>query len=113
MSRKQNEEMSLEMLNTIKKCMEERDPSSWPYFANDELLAIFQTVASGKINYWTGKECHLFEQEFAGFCGSEYGIALTNGGDALGTAFHALNIGTGDEVIVTPRTFIASAHVGK
>jgi dTDP-4-amino-4,6-dideoxygalactose transaminase len=50
-----------------------------------------------------------FQKEFAAFCGVKHAIALANGSVALELALHALDIGSGDEVIVTPRTFIASA----
>ena len=60
------------------------------------------------MNYWTGKECREFEREFAAWCGARHAVALANGTLALDVALHALGIGPGDEVIVTPRTFIAS-----
>lgn len=63
---------------------------------------------SNNVNYWTGNECRKFEKEFAAYIKSEYAIALANGSVALEVALRALNIGPGDEVIVTPRTFIAS-----
>ena len=50
-----------------------------------------------------------FQNEFAAFCGVRHAIALANGSVALDLALYALNIGPGDEVIVTPRTFVASA----
>jgi dTDP-4-amino-4,6-dideoxygalactose transaminase len=63
---------------------------------------------SNKVNYWTGGQGKLFEQEFAHFSDSRYAIALANGTVALDLALKALGVGEGDEVIVTPRTFIAS-----
>ena len=66
-------------------------------------------MRSGKVNRWTGRECLQFEEEFAAFCGSKHAISLANGTVALELALYALGIGQGDEVIVTPRTFIASA----
>jgi len=56
----------------------------------------------------TGGECRKFEKEFAIWSESNYAVALGNGTLALDVAFKALNIGDGDEVIVTSRTFIAS-----
>jgi dTDP-4-amino-4,6-dideoxygalactose transaminase len=81
----------------------------WPYFAQDEIDAASAVLMSGKINYWTGEVGRLFEQEFAAFTGCNNAIALANGTVALELALYALGIGEGDEVIVTPRTFIASA----
>ena len=65
-------------------------------------------MLSNRVNYWTGQECREFEREFAAWCGVDHAIALTNGTLALDVALKALGIGPGDEVVVTPRTFIAS-----
>lgn len=81
----------------------------WPYFELDEIEAATAPLRSGKVNYWTGTEGREFEKEFAFFTGCSYAIALANGTVALELALYALGIGAGDEVIVTPRTFIASA----
>ncbi|MHB8412433.1 MAG: DegT/DnrJ/EryC1/StrS family aminotransferase [Candidatus Acidiferrales bacterium] len=66
-------------------------------------------LRSGKVNYWTGEEGRLFEQEFAAFTGTQHAVALVNGTVALELALYALGVGPGDEVIVPSRTFIASA----
>jgi dTDP-4-amino-4,6-dideoxygalactose transaminase len=80
----------------------------WPSFDHDYIVAVSRILKSGKVNYWTGEECRKFEKEFAEYFDSNYAIALANGTLALDLAFNALNIGKGDEVIVTSRTFIAS-----
>jgi dTDP-4-amino-4,6-dideoxygalactose transaminase len=82
--------------------------SPWPSFTAEEATAVSQVVLSNKVNYWTGTECREFEKEFAAWCGVKHAIALSNGTLALDLALKALNIGPGDEVVVTPRTFIAS-----
>jgi len=81
----------------------------WPYYEEDEIKAVADVLRSGRVNYWTGTQCRAFEHEFADFCGRRHGIALANGTVALELALRALRIGVGDEVIVTPRSFIASA----
>jgi hypothetical protein len=81
----------------------------WPFFAEDEIEAVQRVLRSGKVNYWTGEECRDFEKEFADYAGVNHAIALANGTLALELALKAYNIGQGDEVIVTSRTFIASA----
>lgn len=81
----------------------------WPFFEQDEIDAVTKVLQSGKVNYWTGEEGRLLEREFADFTGCKYAVAVANGTVALELALHALGIGTGDEVIVTSRTFIASA----
>ncbi|KEQ13075.1 DegT/DnrJ/EryC1/StrS family aminotransferase [Endozoicomonas numazuensis] len=83
--------------------------SPWPSFTQEEVEAISRILLSNKVNYWTGTEGHEFEKEFAQYTGSKYAIALANGTLALDLALKALDIKAGDEVIVTSRTFIASA----
>lgn len=82
--------------------------SPWPSFSEEEANAVRDVVLSNKVNYWTGQECREFEKEFAAWAGTEHAVAVTNGTVALDLALLALGIGAGDEVIVTPRTFLAS-----
>ena len=82
--------------------------SPWPMFNDEEADAVRDVLISNKVNYWTGKECRKFEREFSEFSDSKYAVALGNGTLALDVALKALDIGGGDEVIVTSRTFIAS-----
>ncbi|MCV6622693.1 MAG: DegT/DnrJ/EryC1/StrS aminotransferase family protein [Cellvibrionaceae bacterium] len=82
--------------------------SSWPSFSKEEAEAVKNVLLSNKVNYWTGEEGRLFEQEFAEFSDCDYAIALANGTVALDLALNGLNVGEGDEVIVTSRTFLAS-----
>lgn len=81
----------------------------WPCFTDEEQDAVARVIGSNRVNYWTGDEGRMFEREFAEWVGSAKAIALTNGTLALEVALMALGIGPGDEVIVTPRTFLASA----
>lgn len=83
--------------------------SPWPSFTQEEADAVSRVLLSNKVNYWTGQECREFEKEFAAFAGTEYAVALANGTLALDVALKAMNIGAGDDVIVTSRTFLASA----
>lgn len=80
----------------------------WPSFTQEEADAVSQVLLSNKVNYWTGTECREFEKEFAAWAGTDYAVALANGTLALDVALQAMGIGEGDEVIVTPRSFIAS-----
>lgn len=86
----------------------------WPSFTEEEVQAVAKTLASNRVNYWTGNECRQFETEFAEWAGTSRGIALSNGTLALDLALHGLGIGSSngghatDEVVVAPRTFIAS-----
>nr|WP_199772370.1 DegT/DnrJ/EryC1/StrS aminotransferase family protein [Pseudomonas sp. PS02285] len=82
--------------------------SPWPSFSHEEADAVRDVILSNKVNYWTGQETRTFEKEFAAWSETEYAVALANGTVALDVAFKALGIGSGDEVIVTSRTFLAS-----
>jgi dTDP-4-amino-4,6-dideoxygalactose transaminase len=83
--------------------------SPWPSYSPEEIEAVAAVLRSGRVNYWTGDEGRQFERDYAAWCGSSHAVALANGTVALDVALQALGIGPGDEVIVTPRTFIASA----
>ena len=83
--------------------------SPWPSFTQEEADAVSQVLLSNKVNYWTGTQCRDFEKEYAAWSGTKYAIALANGTLALDVALKALGVGEGDEVITTPRTFLASA----
>jgi dTDP-4-amino-4,6-dideoxygalactose transaminase len=82
--------------------------SPWPCYTEEEVDAVRDVLLSNKVNYWTGTECREFEKEFAEFASCKYAVALTNGTVALDVAFKVLEVGAGDEVIVTSRTFLAS-----
>jgi dTDP-4-amino-4,6-dideoxygalactose transaminase len=87
----------------------------WPSFTDAEVEAASAVLRSNRVNYWTGEECRAFEREFATWSESAHAIAVANGTVALDLALHGLGIGAvnggnaADEVIVTPRTFLASA----
>jgi dTDP-4-amino-4,6-dideoxygalactose transaminase len=86
----------------------------WPSFTEEEAAAVTAVIQSNRVNYWTGQEGRSFEREFAEWLGSNHAIALSNGTLALDLALQGLGIGSAyggrstDEVVVTPRTFIAS-----
>jgi len=82
--------------------------SPWPSFTQEEANIVSKVLLSNKVNYWTGQEGREFEKEFANFADSKHAITLANGTLALDLALHALGVSDGDEVIVTPRTFLAS-----
>jgi dTDP-4-amino-4,6-dideoxygalactose transaminase len=83
----------------------------WPHYAGDEIEAVQKVLASGLVNYWTGDEARAFEKEFAAYVGVHHAIAVMNGTVALEGALIALGIDPGDDVVVTSRTFVASASV--
>lgn len=83
--------------------------SQWPYFDEEQIVAMLAVLRSGKVNHRAGDEGRTFEVEFARACGAAHAIARANGTVALEFALHVLGIGPGDEVIVTPGSFVASA----
>jgi dTDP-4-amino-4,6-dideoxygalactose transaminase len=82
--------------------------SPWPCFTEEEAEGVSRVLLSNKVSYWTGNECQEFEKEFGAWVGCDYSVALANGTVALESALKAIGVGLGDEVIVTPRTFLAS-----
>lgn len=85
------------------------DFPTWPHIPEEGIQAVSRVLSSNKINYWTGEQCRLFEQEFAQYSDTKYALAVANGTVAIEIALRAYGIGAGDEVIVPSRTFIATA----
>ncbi|MEI2790802.1 MAG: DegT/DnrJ/EryC1/StrS aminotransferase family protein [Steroidobacteraceae bacterium] len=80
----------------------------WPWYGSDERAAADAVLASGRVNYWTGEEGRAFEREYASHLNAKHAIALANGTLALELPLRCWGIGPGDEVVVTPRSFMAS-----
>jgi len=89
--------------------MHELKCAPWPNYSEAEGDLVRDVLLSNKVNYWTGEITGEFEKQFAAKMDCAYSIAIANGTLALDLAFIALEIGAGDEVIVTPRSFMASA----
>lgn len=86
-----------------------RPDEAWPFYAEDEIAASVEVLRSGKVNQWTGETVKAFQDACTERFQGGHGIALTNGTVALELALRAFGIGPGDEVIVSPRSFMASA----
>jgi perosamine synthetase len=80
-----------------------------PWLGEQEEANVLDAVRTGWISS-LGKYVSRFEEEFAAFCGTAYGVSVSNGTTALHLALHALGVGPGDEVIVPALTFVASAN---
>jgi len=78
-------------------------------YNKEQINSVIEILKKNKTNYWTGIHCKKFEQEFSRYIGSKYAVSLSSGSVALELALKALNLKKGDEVIVTPRSFIISA----
>lgn len=83
--------------------------SVWPFYNNHQINIVNRVIKSNKVNYWTGKESRKFENEFSNKIKLKYGVSVANGTLALEIALKALKLNLKDEVIVTPRSYIASA----
>lgn len=82
---------------------------NWPQYDEEQIRDVISVLRSGKVNAWTGTIVHQFETAYAALLGRAHAIALANGTVALDTALHAVGLEPGDEVVVTPRSFVASA----
>lgn len=84
----------------------------WPVFDEAEIHAVEEIIRSGN---WGDPNCSdrvaAFEKEFADYCGSKYAVSVVNGSVALRVALIACGVRPGDEVIVPPYTFIATASI--
>ena len=81
----------------------------WPKFSDSEAQQVKDVLLSGKINYWTGQMCTSFENKFSKYFNRKYGISVATGSIALDLAIKSLNLNKNDQVLVTPRSYIASA----
>lgn len=79
----------------------------WPIYDQSEEKQLLEVLRSGE--WWYGKKVRQFEREFADFQGAAYGVTCTNGTTAIEMGLRALGVTPGDEVIVPPYTFIATA----
>ena len=69
--------------------------------------AVLRVLASGQAIL--GSEVAALEREVADYCGTDHAVGCGSGTDALSLAFAALGIGPGDEVVMPPFTFFATA----
>ena len=82
---------------------------NYPYYNKSSIEKVKKILKSGRVNYWTGDECKNFEKEFSNYHNVKYSLSVSNGSVALEMALKALNLKKTDSVIVTPRSFVASA----
>jgi len=80
-----------------------------PMIEEEEISAVVRALRRGEISGSFGESISQFEQKFAEYCGCKYGIAVSSGTAALHLAVAATGIGSGDEVLVSASTNIATA----
>lgn len=81
----------------------------WPQINNNIIERVSEVLISGKLNQWNNNLVKDFENKFSEKMDCKYGVAVFNGTVALELCLKSLELNEGDEVIVTARTFIASA----
>ena len=80
---------------------------AWPLYGEEERDAVRRVVTSNQL--FADREVRLFEDQFAEYVGVDYAVGLGNATEGLHLALAALDVGAGDEVIVTPYSWISSA----
>jgi dTDP-4-amino-4,6-dideoxygalactose transaminase len=83
--------------------------TTWPVYDEEQVADVVAVLRSGRVNAWTGPYVQQFESAYANYLQRKHAVALANGTVGLELALRAVDIGEGDEVIVTPRSFVASA----
>jgi perosamine synthetase len=83
-------------------------PYGKQYIDEDDILSVVEVLRSGCIT--NGTKLNEFEKAFAKRVGTKYAIALSSGTAALHAAMYAIDISVGNEVIIPPITFAASAN---
>jgi dTDP-4-amino-4,6-dideoxygalactose transaminase len=81
----------------------------WPIYDEEQICDVVEVLRRSEVNAWTGEYVQQFESAYAEYLGRKHTVAVANGTVALDLALRSLGIGAGDEVIVTPRSFVASA----
>ena len=80
----------------------------WPFITDKMCSEVNKILKSGKLNQWNNNKVNEFEKKFSEYINSNYAVAVFNGTVALELCIKTLDLKLNDEVIVTPRTFIAS-----
>jgi dTDP-4-amino-4,6-dideoxygalactose transaminase len=85
------------------------DSNIWPVMSTKMTDSVTEVLKSGKLNQWNNPTVKDFETKFAKYMNCNYAVAVFNGTVALELCIKTLKLKEGDEIIVTPRTFLASA----
>ena len=90
------------------KPVREKAFPKWPIYGEEDKEALISVLESRK---WgtLGPRVKEFQEKFAAFVEAGHGLAVSNGTVSLEIALRAMGIGPGDEVIVPPYTFVATA----
>jgi perosamine synthetase len=83
-------------------------PVSQPWLEKEETDYVLSALADGAISGSYGQYIERFENDFARYCGASYGISASSGTAALHLALASLGIRSGDEVLVSTFTNMAT-----
>lgn len=83
----------------------------WPEYSEEDIKSVEDILRSSKVNYCNGDQGISFENEFKKYVGTNYSLTTANGTVALETAYSAINLKEGDELITSPRGYIATASM--
>jgi sugar O-acyltransferase (sialic acid O-acetyltransferase NeuD family) len=89
--------------------MQKIEKKTWPQYTDKMIDNVSQILCSGKVNQWTGTKVKDFEKKYSDYFGCKYSIAVSNGSVAIELCLRAIDLKQNDEVIITPRSFLASA----
>lgn len=92
----------------LPKAVDELEFSHGSLYGDEECDALLEVLRAGAPS--CGAEVKRFEEEFARYCGAEYGLAVTSGTTGLQLAMIGAGVGPGDEVITTPISWISTAN---
>ncbi len=81
----------------------------WPIITEEDRAAVLTALDSGILNGPYAPQVKALEEEWARYCAVRYALTTNSGTAALHTAVAAAGIGTGDQVITTAFTFLATA----
>lgn len=79
-----------------------------PQLGADERQRVLDVLDSGMLV--AGEVAEQFESEFADYCGADHAVGTSNGTTALHAALEAVGVGSGDLVLTTPFSFVATAN---
>jgi len=82
---------------------------SWPQFDEREEQAVLEVLRSGKWDRHSGELVSKLEQTFARLCGVKHALMVSSGSTAIEIAMRVAGVEAGDEVLVPPYTFMATA----
>lgn len=87
----------------------EKISNIWPFVSKKETIIIKKVLKSNRLNFWTGKNCKLFEMNYQKYFKRKFAITINSGSVALDIAVKSLKLNRGSEIIVTPRSYVSSA----